>query len=92
MKLHFCFVLSVGRKKVPESLRNYTVCDSDEERGCFQGLVKPAPWQTRSDDPIVEIAHLVKKQRLAAALWLSSSSSPFLPIQASLFTGRDIHH
>lgn len=72
MELHFfCFVSR--QEKVSKTLRNYTVCDSDEEGMCFQGLVKPGPQQTDSNDPMVEIAYLEKKQR-CSALQLSSSS------------------
>lgn len=87
MQLHFfCFVSR--QEKVSKTLRNYTVCDSDEEGRCFQGLVKPEPQKTDSDDPMVETAHLVKKQR-CSALQLSSSSSPSLLVLALLFPGRD---
>lgn len=65
----FCFV--IRQEKVSKTLRNYTVCDSDEGV-YFRSLVKPEPQKPDSDGPIVEIAYLVKKQR-CSALQLSSS-------------------
>lgn len=65
--------------KSPWKLKRLHCMWSDEERECFKHLVKPAPWKIAADDPIVEIAHLLKKQRLVACQ-ISASSSPSLPI------------